>query len=218
MAAKGKPGRILILEDEPDVLEVLKLMLEYEGHRVVTAQTGATAIATAREKPFDVVVLDISMPDMSGIEVAQALRGDARTAGVRIAIHTALEERWVRERFPGYDLFLAKARDVELLVAGVARLLAEPAGTAPGTGAGTAAQPPPTFSVDDTAKARQSLRAALGLGADAALTAAEFIGLLGVEIDRLREAGRADAEIAEAIGKALGRAVPASLLAAHRPR
>lgn len=141
--SRPRSGRILIVEDDSDILEVLKLMLEYEGHKVVAAKRGAAALEAAREKPFDVAVLDISMPDMSGIEVAQALRADPKTAGVRIAIHTGVEERWVRQRFADFDHYFAKARDVDVLVAGIAKLLAAPARTA-GAAAGAAASPSPS--------------------------------------------------------------------------
>ena len=140
--AKPAAGRILIVEDDSDILEVLKLMLEYEGHKVVTAKRGAAALEAAREKAFDVAVLDISMPDMSGIEVAQALRADARTAGVRIAIHTGVEERWVKQRFADYDHYFAKARDVDVLVAGIARLLSATPRTASAAAPGSATPAP----------------------------------------------------------------------------
>ncbi|MEO8921815.1 MAG: response regulator, partial [Caldimonas sp.] len=60
----AKPARILVMEDESDILEVLKLLLEYEGHHVVTARDGRAALAAAAAKSFDLVVMDISMPDM----------------------------------------------------------------------------------------------------------------------------------------------------------
>ncbi|MEO7055737.1 MAG: response regulator, partial [Caldimonas sp.] len=109
--AKPKPGRILVIEDDWDILEVLKLMLEGEDHEVVTAKHGRAALAAmaSSSRPFDLVLMDISMPEMSGIEVAQAMRANPKTADVRIVIHTALEEHWVRARFADYDLFLTKA-------------------------------------------------------------------------------------------------------------
>ena len=82
---RNKRRRILIVEDDWAILEVLKLMLEDEGHVVVTAKHGREAVAIAATKPFDMVLMDISMPEMSGIEVARTLRADPQTADVLIA-------------------------------------------------------------------------------------------------------------------------------------
>ena len=212
--SKTKPatGRVLIIEDDWDILEVLKLMLEDEGHQVVTATDGRDALAAAAAKRFDVVVMDISMPEMSGIEIAQALRADPKTADVQIAIHTGLQERWVKERFPDYDLFLTKAEDVSRLVAGIARLVAQPraARNAP-------AQAAAAFSAEDVMQAQLGLRQTMGLGPEA-FGAAQFIGMLGDEIRQLRDIGKSPAEIAALISKAIGRELPAALLEQHAPR
>ena len=212
--SKTKPatGRVLIIEDDWDILEVLKLMLEDEGHQVVTATDGRDALAAAAAKRFDVVVMDISMPEMSGIEIAQALRADPKTADVQIAIHTGLQERWVKERFPDYDLFLTKAEDVSRLVAGIARLVAQPrvARNAP-------AQATAAFSAEDVMQAQLGLRQTMGLGPEA-FGAAQFIGMLGDEIRQLRDIGKSPAEIAALISKAIGRELPAALLEQHAPR
>lgn len=214
--SKTKPatGRVLIIEDDWDILEVLKLMLEDEGHQVVTATDGRDALAAAAAKRFDVVVMDISMPEMSGIEVAQALRADPKTADVQIAIHTGLQERWVKERFPDYDLFLTKAEDVSRLVAGIARLVAQPrvARNAPAQAEAAAA-----FSAEDVMQAQLGLRQTMGLGPEA-FGAAQFIGMLGDEIRQLRDIGKSPAEIAALISKAIGRELPAALLEQHAPR
>ena len=212
--SKTKPatGRILIIEDDWDILEVLKLMLEDEGHQVVTATDGRDALAAVAAKRFDVVVMDISMPEMSGIEVAQALRANPKTADVQIAIHTGLQERWVKERFPDYDLFLTKAEDVSRLVAGIARLVAQPrvARNAP-------AQAAAAFSAEDVMHAQHGLRQTMGLGPQA-FDAAQFIGLLGDEIRQLKVIGKSPAEIAALISKAIGRELPAALMEQHAPR
>ena len=164
---KAKPGRILVVEDDWDILEVLKLMLEDEGHQVTTAKHGRAALAAAAARPFDLVVLDISMPEMSGIEVGQALRAAAKTAEVYIVIHTGLDEHWVRERFADYDVFLTKAHDADVLVDEIARLLVQP----------RAARRRPAaeaqdFSADEVAKVRAALRAEMGLGVESLSLAA----------------------------------------------
>ncbi|MEO6361992.1 MAG: response regulator [Caldimonas sp.] len=211
MASKAKTnsGRILIIEDDWDLLEVLQLMLEDEGHQIVTAKNGRAALAAAAAKRFDVAVMDISMPEMSGIEVAQALRGNPKTAGIHIVFHTGLQEQWVRERFADYDLFLTKAEDVAELVDGIARLVANPKQPIP------AVQPAEVgFSTDDAAMAQRALRHALGLG-DEVLDEQRFVAALAEEIAPLMASGKTSADIAAIISESIGRDVTATLIERH---
>lgn len=207
MASKAKTdtGRILIIEDDWDLLEVLQFMLEDEGHQVVTAKNGRAALAVAAAKGFDVVVMDISMPEMSGIEIGQALRANPKTADIHIVIHTGLQESWVHERFADYDLFVTKAEDVAKLVDGIARLVALPEGPR------AAAQPADaTFSPDDAAKAQRALRQAMGLG-DEVFGEQRFVALLEGEIAHLKANGKTSADIAAIVSEAIGRDVPAAV-------
>lgn len=211
---KARPGRILVIEDDWDILEVMKLMLEDQGHHVVTAEDGRAGLdlVNGASKPFDVVVMDISMPGMSGIEVAQALRSNPETADMRIAIHTALDERSVRERFADYDLFLTKAHDADVLPARIAALLATqkrvPGGPSPMAAA---------FTGEEALRARQALRTSMGLGPlSYALPA--FIALMSEEIGQLRGTGQSDKEIAASIGEAIGQPVPVEAVTACTER
>jgi CheY-like chemotaxis protein len=195
---KAAHGHILVVEDDPDVLEVLKLMLEGEGHRVVEAKHGRQALAAIATKDFDMIVMDVSMPELSGIEVGQALRGDERTANIRIVLHTAVDKRWVEERFADYDLFVAKAEDTDRLVEEIARLLAAPRvprGTRPLE---------PMYSPEEVLRAQCALRTAIGLDAETFPERA-FIGMLEGEIEQLRKIGKSGAEIGELISRAIGR-------------
>ena len=205
---KSKPSRILIVEDDSDILEVLKLMLEHEGHAVVTTRNGREALAMAAAKPVDLLLTDISMPDMSGIEIAQALRADDATADVYIAIHTGLDEAWVRERFADYDLFLTKASDTELLVAEIGKLLAQPRLSREER---AAAPTDPVFSGEEAIQAQRALRSAMGLGREA-MGLAAFVAALHDDIHQLRNLGRSDDAIAELIGSAIGRPFAAASL------
>ena len=200
--------RILIVEDDWAVLEVLKLMLEDEGHAVVTAEHGREAVAIAANKPFDLVLMDISMPEMSGIEVARILREREQTANVLIAIHTGLDEHWVRERFSDYDLFLTKATDTDVLVQRIAKLFEQPTAT---RAERITALAPQNYSSDDLLHAREALRDALGLGPEVFETAG-FIAKLDDEISQLRRVGRSDADIAALIAKAIDRDFTPALL------
>lgn len=81
---------ILCVDDEPAVLNPLEIMLQRRGFRVVTANEGASAIELFRQIKFDAVILDYSMPGMSGGEVARALRQENAT--VPIILHTGYKE------------------------------------------------------------------------------------------------------------------------------
>ena len=81
---------ILCVDDEPAVLHPLEIMLKRRGFHVVTAQNGQSAIELFRQIKFHAVVLDYSMPDMSGGEVAQVLRQENKT--VPIILHTGYKE------------------------------------------------------------------------------------------------------------------------------
>ena len=85
-------GRILIVEDEPDIQEVLRYNLEKEGFDVTSELRGDTALDTIRREPPDLVVLDLMLPGLDGLELARILRRDAATAEVPIVMLTARGE------------------------------------------------------------------------------------------------------------------------------
>ncbi|MEI6251863.1 MAG: response regulator transcription factor [Mycobacteriaceae bacterium] len=72
--ADGSPIRILVVDDEPVLAEMVSMALRYEGWTIATAGDGAAALAAAREERPDAVVLDVMLPDMSGLEVLGGLR------------------------------------------------------------------------------------------------------------------------------------------------
>ena len=145
------------------------------------------------------------MPEMSGIEVAQALRAAPKTADIYIVVHTGLDEHWVRERFADYDVFLTKAADAEALVEQIARLLAQPKAAG---GRPVRSDDQAQFSAADVVAAQTALRAALGL-APLALSTAALIDALHDEIDQLRRLGRSEDEIAGLLSTSLGRTLSA---------
>lgn len=106
------PKRILIVDDEKDVVEALQYTLEDEGYEVVPAFTVAEALAKVTEQTFDAAVLDVSVGETDGLEVARHLRDSPATAHMPIVILTGVEESVLRERFTGYDLFLGKGADL----------------------------------------------------------------------------------------------------------
>ena len=81
--------KIVIADDEPNILVSLEYLMKREGHEVVLARNGIEALeAIRREKPA-LVLLDVMMPGKSGYEVCQAVRADEALAGVKILMLTA---------------------------------------------------------------------------------------------------------------------------------
>ena len=72
--ADGNPVSVLVVDDEAVLAEMVSMALRYEGWDVSTAGDGASAIASARSHRPDVVVLDVMLPDMSGLDVLRKLR------------------------------------------------------------------------------------------------------------------------------------------------
>src|SRR5690348_3771128 len=72
--ADGKPIHVLVVDDEPVLAELVSMALRYEGWEIATAGDGATALELAAQTPPDVVVLDVMLPDMSGLDVLHELR------------------------------------------------------------------------------------------------------------------------------------------------
>ncbi|MFQ5673695.1 MAG: response regulator [Nitrospinales bacterium] len=83
---------ILAVEDEKDILELLRYNLSQEGFRVTGVSRGETAIQKARSEPPDLVLLDLMLPGVDGLEVCRVLKGDPATASVPIIMLTAKGE------------------------------------------------------------------------------------------------------------------------------
>jgi DNA-binding response OmpR family regulator len=86
------PKKILIVEDEQDILDLVRLYLEKEGYRVCTAVTGQDALKQVKAERPDLVVLDLMLPGLDGIEVCKRLRADPATALLPIIMLTAKAE------------------------------------------------------------------------------------------------------------------------------
>src|SRR5437899_11515698 len=88
----GSGRKILIIEDESDVADLLTLNLRKAGFRVSTAADGASGLQKARDERPDFIVLDLMLPKMSGLEVCRILKGDVATAHIPILMLTAKAE------------------------------------------------------------------------------------------------------------------------------
>lgn len=85
-------AKILVVDDEPDILEFLQYNLEKEGFEVVTANDGEEGIEMAEKENPNLIILDIMMPKMDGVEVCRVLRSRPKFAQTAIAFLTAREE------------------------------------------------------------------------------------------------------------------------------
>jgi two-component system KDP operon response regulator KdpE len=111
--------RVLVIDDEPQILRALRINLSVRGYEVTTAATGAEALRAAAEHRPDVVILDLGLPDISGIEVLAGLRGwltvpvivlSARTdSSDKVEALDAGADDYVTKPF-GMDEFLARLR------------------------------------------------------------------------------------------------------------
>ncbi len=103
-------GRVLVVDDEPDVLLLCRLNLQQRGHELLEAADGSTALEIARDRHPDVIVLDLMLPGISGYDVLEALQRDAETTDIPVLVLTAKSLRADRERSHGLgaSAFLTK--------------------------------------------------------------------------------------------------------------
>jgi CheY-like chemotaxis protein len=115
---------ILLVEDNPDARETLRLLLELEGHRVAVADSGERAIALALEKRFTVGLIDIGLPDVDGYQVAQRIRaapvGDAMILVALTGYGQPEDVRRAHEA--GFDAHVVKPVDPDALGKTLAQL------------------------------------------------------------------------------------------------
>jgi DNA-binding response OmpR family regulator len=117
--------RILVVEDSPDIADLVAHFLERAGHTVDRLATGTAVLARAVSNRPDLIVLDLMLPGMDGLVVCQELRGDTQTAAIPIIMLTARGEEADRIRGLelGADDYVTKPFSPKELVARVAALL-----------------------------------------------------------------------------------------------
>lgn len=91
-------GRILIVDDDPHAVEILTRMLEREGYECVSAAGGAAALQRVREQVVDVILLDVMMPEMDGLQVCERLRQDNELRQIPVVLLTAKDDMETRSR------------------------------------------------------------------------------------------------------------------------
>jgi two-component system OmpR family response regulator len=113
----GTPVRVLVVDDEPSLTDLLSMALKYEGWDIRTAPDGLTALAVARDFRPDAVVLDIMLPDIDGLKVLQRLRADGSDVPVLfLTAKDALDDR-IAGLTAGGDDYVTKPFSLEEVVA-----------------------------------------------------------------------------------------------------
>jgi two-component system phosphate regulon response regulator PhoB len=117
--------RLLVVDDEPDILELVQYNLRKAQYDVVCVASGEEALAQVRSAPPDLIVLDLMLPGVDGLEVCKALKRDTRTAAIPIVILTARGEEAdiVAGLELGADDYLTKPFSSRVLLARIRAVL-----------------------------------------------------------------------------------------------
>lgn len=119
-------ARVLAVDDDPTILRLLQVNLEMEGHDVLTAENGQSALAVIRAERPEVVLLDVMMPEMDGFQVCEAVRADPDIAGTPIVFVSARAQQSDLDRgyASGADGYITKPFDPLELIETIERLAA----------------------------------------------------------------------------------------------
>ena len=128
MWAMSRP-RVLLADDDPRVLSVVSRYLALEGYEMSTVSDGEAAVATATADLPDLIILDIMMPGIDGIEACRRIRANATTAQTPVLMFSALSEEAEAARLAGADGMLPKPFNLPALAEAVKTFFA--ARTAP---------------------------------------------------------------------------------------
>jgi len=125
MTKKGQGYRVLVADDEPEVIDLVRMMLEWEGYRVIEAVDGAEAVERARQDEPDLILLDVRMPKMTGLGVLDRLASAPETSQIPVimlsVVTTYPEVRQALER--GAVAYLPKPFEMREMVHMVERVL-----------------------------------------------------------------------------------------------
>ena len=125
LRASPQATTILVVDDQPDNRDMLSTLLGQEGYRTLTAASGMEAMDSIANDPPQLILLDVSMPDMDGYAVASLLKADPKTSGIPIIMVTAHAGRGARVvgLHTGAEDYLTKPVDAPELLLKVRNLL-----------------------------------------------------------------------------------------------
>ncbi len=129
MSCSAQSGRVLVIEDEPSIVDAIVYALENEGFQVTTSGTGKDGLALAKSNSFALIILDVGLPDQSGFDVCRELRRRSTIPVIFLTARTAEIDRVVGLELGGDD-YLAKPFSPRELVARVRAILRRTAITA----------------------------------------------------------------------------------------
>jgi two-component system cell cycle response regulator DivK len=120
--------RVLIIDDAEDNRNIYRFFLAHDGFDVEVAADGEAGVALAECRPFDVIVMDLTMPKMDGWEATRRLKADALTQAIPIIMLTGYPETPAKPDGPaaGWDAYLTKPCLPESLEAEIRRILSVP--------------------------------------------------------------------------------------------
>jgi CheY-like chemotaxis protein len=139
-ASDSSAATILVCDDDPSLRELVRAVLG-SGYHFVEAADGAEALQLIRELPPDLIVLDVMLPGLSGIEVLEAIRGDELLRDLKVVVITAWSHAEMEAQVAGADRFVSKPFDPDDLSKAVEELLG--VGSTEPTGAEGPALPGP---------------------------------------------------------------------------
>ncbi|MDP9325243.1 MAG: response regulator [Candidatus Dormibacteraeota bacterium] len=122
------PEAILLVDDDPHLMHVLAMFFDLEGYHVLKARDGQQALDLLREYQPDLVLLDLMMPGVSGLDVCKQIRADRKLKHVPVMVFTAAETREEELIAAGATKFIAKPYSLEGLRSAVKDLLESPRG------------------------------------------------------------------------------------------
>src|SRR6187200_163916 len=162
----GTPIRVLAVDDETSLTELLSMAMRYEGWQVATANSGTAAVKAARETRPDAIVLDMMLPDFDGLEVMRRIRAeDPDVPVIFLTAKDSVEDR-IGGLTAGGDDYVTKPFSLEEVVARLRALLRR-------SGAALAAQSSSVLSVGDLSLDEDS-HEVMRAGTEITLTATEF--------------------------------------------
>jgi DNA-binding response OmpR family regulator len=134
-------GTVLVVEDDADVLDGMVVALQTQGYRVLTARDGARALTVLAGTRADVILLDLTMPIMSGWEFLEARVADPQLAATPVIVVSAARDVSADSDTPPWDAVIEKPFGIELLVREIETILRRSRGRSratPGAGVPTA--------------------------------------------------------------------------------
>jgi len=125
-----RKGKVLVVDDEPDVVDMLRMMLENASYEVVSAYDGKEGVEKAKKEKPDAIVLDLMMPGMNGFEACKEMKNDPELKAIPVIVLTAISRHFSDTKYArslGLDLvsddYIDKPVDPNVLLSRIANLL-----------------------------------------------------------------------------------------------